>query len=179
MPFAHDQYTINWLIIGYRGNITRLSVAFTLVQMLADRLMIFCGIQWLIYISLCACVSVLCLAYRCAQWSWFVIVIKSIFICLCLGFYFSLKNSLALIVILSSILAISNNFLQLCIIFNIYFVYSKSQFRKKFPFNFVVFCSMSILDIIFIYIIICLCVSNDDDRRCVYSWIIHELCTVW
>ncbi len=46
MPFAHDQYTINWLIIGYRGNITRLLVPFTL----ADRLVIFCGIQWLIYI---------------------------------------------------------------------------------------------------------------------------------
>ncbi len=49
MPFAHDQYTINRLIIGYHGNITRLSVAFTLVpaalmQMLADRLTIFCGI---------------------------------------------------------------------------------------------------------------------------------------
>ena len=46
MPFAHDQYTINWLIIEYCRNITRLSVTFTvmptaLVQMLAARLVIF------------------------------------------------------------------------------------------------------------------------------------------
>ncbi len=53
--FAHDRYTINWLIIGYRENITCPSVAFTLVpaalvQMQANRLVIFHGIQWLIYI---------------------------------------------------------------------------------------------------------------------------------
>ena len=31
MPFTHDQHTMNLLIIEYRGSITRLSVAFTLV----------------------------------------------------------------------------------------------------------------------------------------------------
>ncbi len=69
-PFAHDQYTINWLIIGYRGNITRLSVAFTLttaalVQILADRLVIFWGIQWLIYIYIYYnCITVTYLIHR-------------------------------------------------------------------------------------------------------------------
>ncbi len=44
MPFAHDQYTINWLIIGYRWNITRDILRYSMINL---------------YFTMCMCICVM------------------------------------------------------------------------------------------------------------------------